>query len=163
MKVVIYSLGKIKSAAASQLVEYYRGLCRNTPAVSFELVEIKETRFDKYKHIASGKLQPDKVIAELALPSRNTFLLAEWGREYDTAGLISMLQTKRDAAEDVNFVIGTASGWVRSEGKANGNENGGINFLSLSKLIMNHELAQVVLWEQLYRFCDHLKGGSYTK
>lgn len=163
MKVVIYSLGKIKSDAAGQLVEYYRGLCRNTPAVSFELVELKESRFDKYKQIASGKLEPDKVLSELALPPRNTFLLAEWGREYDTAGLISMLQTKRDAAEDVNFVIGSASGWVRPVGNANSKENAAVNFLSLSKLIMNHELAQVVLWEQLYRFCDHLKGGSYTK
>jgi 23S rRNA (pseudouridine1915-N3)-methyltransferase len=69
----------------------------------------------------------------------------------------SWLGAQRDAARDVAFLIGGAFGLSRGALAASGKQ------LSLAPWTLPHELARLVLMEQLYRAGTILRGEPYHK
>ena len=61
------------------------------------------------------------------------------------------------AGQDVAFYIGGAEGFSEKFKKS------ADRLLSLSKMTLPHELARVMLLEQLYRACTILGGHPYAK
>lgn len=115
----------------------------------------------KFKEIelsagTNTKLKASELISQAGLNLADTLVLAEWGSDVTSAEFDQILSRKKNYGESLNFLLGNAYGWEREEGI-------GVKYLSLSKLTMGHELARLILWEQIYRFADRVSGGNYHK
>jgi 23S rRNA pseudoU1915 N3-methylase RlmH len=160
MKVSIYSFGKIKNPNYhSQIEAFYKQILKKSKGIKFNR-KIKPDRHSSQKQNAL------KLMEESQLPASQTYVLAEWGEGLSTAEFINLLIKKQNFSQDVCFLCGNAFGWERNntyvESK-NQLKTSHLNYISLSKMTYNHELAQVMLFEQLYRFVDHINGGNYAK
>ena len=75
--------------------------------------------------------------------------LAEWIR-----------QRRDDGVQHIVFAIGPADGWSDAA-LAEGKRRGGL--LSLGPMTLAHQLARLVIAEQLYRACTILTGHPYHR
>jgi 23S rRNA (pseudouridine1915-N3)-methyltransferase len=91
-------------------------------------------------------------------PGATVVLLDAGGKEFNSAGFAKWLGAMRDGgAREVIFLCGPAEGFseeLRRLAK---------HSISLSPLTMSHELARVMLAEQIYRAFTILAGHPYPK
>lgn len=151
MKITVVAVGKLRLPACRSLCDEYRG--RIGPAFVADEVEVKEGK---------GLGPREALVAEAprieaALPAGcRTVVLDEGGREWTTVQFARWLGDWRDRGlRDLRFVVGGAWG-IAAPIRAAAHEQ-----LSLSRLTLPHELARVVLWEQLYRATTVLAGSPY--
>lgn len=136
MKIFLYYIGKARDRHANAMAEEY--LKRSTRFAKCEMREIDPRRFDPFlKH-----------------PTASKILLDPTGRPLDSAAFIRMID-KSD--RDLVFILGGADG-LPPEWKPRADL-----LLGLSALTMPHELARVVLAEQLYRALTTLRGHPYPR
>ena len=116
--------------------------------------EPAEPRLDHAAHVAAYIHRRDKCDAVARrIPERSfVSLLADRGDAMDTMAFSRWVQMRREAAIDVCFVIGGAYGLELPQAD---------HRLSLGPLTMPHQLARVVLLEQLYRAHRILAGEPY--
>jgi 23S rRNA (pseudouridine1915-N3)-methyltransferase len=133
MRWTVLSVGRLRAPYADD-IEHYRGLLRRYATV--DLVEVREDD------------QLVRRIPERAFVS----LLTDRGQEMDSIAFSRWVQDRREAAIDVCFVIGGAFGLDLPDAD---------HRLSLGPLTMPHQLARVVLLEQLYRAHRILAGEPY--
>jgi 23S rRNA (pseudouridine1915-N3)-methyltransferase len=135
LKIFLYFIGKPRDKHANAMAEEY--LKRSTRFAKCEMREIHPLKFDLWeKHPAAMKVLLDPV-----------------GRAHDSAAFTRLLDQPRDLV----FVIGGADG-LALEWKARADL-----LVALSPLTMPHELARVVLAEQIYRGLATLKGHPYPR
>jgi 23S rRNA (pseudouridine1915-N3)-methyltransferase len=143
MKLRIIWTGKTKESYAAEGVAKYLKLLK--PVAQVETVEIKEQK--------SGNMQErlakegDKILRQTS----SYVLLDERGRGLTS---VEFAEELRDKAQ-VDFVLGGPYG-VSDEVKGAASDT-----VSLSRMTLTHEMARVLLLEQLYRAMTILKGGSY--
>ncbi|MBC8024139.1 MAG: 23S rRNA (pseudouridine(1915)-N(3))-methyltransferase RlmH [Burkholderiales bacterium] len=146
MRVTILAVGhKMPAWIEEGFREYTR---RMPPEVRVELIEVKPGR--------DRQAEGEKLLD--ALPSGATLLaLDERGKAFSTQGLSVMLsEWMRDASHPA-FAIGGADGLSDAvRGRA-------AKLLSLSTLTLPHQLARVVLAEQLYRAWSILARHPYHR
>tara|TARA_B100000003_G_scaffold70773_1_gene63455 strand:- start:300 stop:665 length:366 start_codon:yes stop_codon:yes gene_type:complete len=87
------------------------------------------------------------------LPS-NAILLDEGGEMMTSIVFSKMFDEWTISSDDVHLAIGPADGFPKGHG---------YSCISLSKMTFPHELAAVVLMEQLYRANEISRGSSYHK
>ena len=87
------------------------------------------------------------------LPS-DTILLDEIGKEMNSIQFSSLFQNWVIDSNDTNLAIGPADGFPKEHGRS---------AISLSKMTFPHELASVLLIEQLYRANEIIRGTSYHR
>ena len=133
MRWTVLSVGRLRPPFADD-IEHYRGLLRRYATV--ELVEVREDE-------AVVRRIPDRSFVSL---------LHDRGEAMDSMAFSRWVQTRREAALDVCLVIGGAFGLELPEAD---------HRLSLGPLTMPHQLARVVLLEQLYRAHRILAGEPY--
>jgi 23S rRNA (pseudouridine1915-N3)-methyltransferase len=139
MRIIVYYVGKPRDPHANGMAEEF--IRRSTRYGKCEMREIAPARFDPWaKH-----------------PSGSKILLDPAGKAMDSPRFAKLVSTAEDEARDLIFLIGGASG-----PPAAWKENGAM-LLSLSALTMPHELARVVLAEQIYRAFTILRGHPYPK
>ena len=146
MKFRFFWVGKTKDKNWRALQEEY--FARLSHFVRCEIVEIK----DSNKEI-EGKLILDKL-------NQSTFvcLLDVKGRSISSHDLAAKIENWQNRGlKEVTFIIGGA------EGIASGVVERADNSLSLSFLTFTHEMARVVMLEQLYRAFTIIKGFPYQK
>jgi 23S rRNA (pseudouridine1915-N3)-methyltransferase len=133
MRWTVLSVGRLRAPYADD-IEHYRGLLRRYATV--DLVEVREDD------------QLPRRIPDRAFVS----LLDDRGAAMDSMAFSRWVQARREAAVDVCFVVGGAYGidLPRADHR-----------LSLGPLTMPHQLARVVLLEQLYRAHRILAGEPY--
>lgn len=136
MKLRVIAIGKLKSKAMAELVGDYAG--RLSRYMSFEL--------NVFKDEPSIKLDKDDFLV----------VCDEHGDETTSQGLAGFLaQHQRVGTKRLTFFVGNAKGVGKEiQQKAR-------TLISLSKMTFPHELARVILLEQLYRACTILKGEKY--
>ena len=139
MKVLLYYIGKARDTHANAMAEEY--IKRSTRFAKCEMREIHPLRFDLWvKHPTAAKI-----------------LLDPAGRALDSAGFIALIEKAERDGRDVVFVIGGADG-LPAEWKARADL-----LLGLSPMTMPHELARVVLAEQIYRAFTALRWHPYPR
>lgn len=84
------------------------------------------------------------------------YLLDESGIEYTSRGFTKLVKEWTVSNRDVNLAIGPVDGWEEYKGQ-------GANLISLSKMTFPHELAAVMLVEQVYRATEIIKGTNYHR
>ena len=150
MKFRFVWIGKTKEKNWRALQEEY--LKRLSFFVKFEITEIKDSAAHENSETEG------KRILENLNHSSFVCLLDVVGNEsssYELAGTIEKWQNR--GLKEIAFVIGGASG-VSSEVVEKADYS-----LSLSRLTLTHEMARVVLIEQLYRAFTIIKGFPYQK
>lgn len=139
-KIKIYSVGKTKEAWLSEAIEKY--IKRLKPVMSIEW------------HIA--KTMPQLVM--LLEKESHWICLDPQGTAYDSESFSSFLYRQlENQGCRLNFVIGGAEGLPRSIIQSS------IASVSLSKLTFTHQIARLILLEQLYRAAEIRKGSQYHK
>jgi 23S rRNA (pseudouridine1915-N3)-methyltransferase len=133
MRWTVLSAGRLRAPYADD-IEHYRGLLRRYATV--ELVEVRDDD-------ALLRRIPERAFVSL---------LADRGEAMDSMAFSRWVQDRREAALDVCFVIGGAFGLELPQAD---------HRLSLGPLTMPHQLARVVLLEQLYRAHRILAGEPY--
>ena len=143
MKLRIAWIGKTKSPAIQSLTaEYLKRLSRYAACDAMELPS--EAALLKQLEKLGGRTQPVLVLLDSRgkqLTSEEIANFLEYHKSHDT--------------QDLLFAIGPADGWTdatRALAK---------QVLSFGKITLPHELARVVLLEQLYRGFTILQGHPY--
>lgn len=146
MKFRFIWIGKTKDKNWLALQNEY--LARLGHFVKFEISELKD----------SGKEIEGKLILEKLNQSQFVCLMDVKGRSISSHDLAAEIEKWQNRGlKEVVFVIGGA------EGVASGVVERADNSLSLSFLTLTHEMARVVLLEQLYRAFTIIKGFPYQK
>ena len=139
-RIRILAIGKLKRAWVAEGVAFYR---KRLPGL--EVVELKD----------STPAKEAEVIRAARKPAERLVLLSEEGRQLNSVNLADLLGGW--ASERLALVIGGADGHdpsLKQQADA---------LLSLSALTFPHELARLMLVEQLYRASTILQGGPYHR
>jgi 23S rRNA (pseudouridine1915-N3)-methyltransferase len=133
VKVFLYYVGKARDAHANAMAEEY--IKRSGRFAKCEMREIHPARLDPWaKHLSARKI-----------------LLDPAGKALDSKKMTNLFD------RDLVFIVGGADGLPEAwKPKAD-------LLISLSALTMPHELARVVLAEQLYRALTTLRGHPYPR
>ena len=106
---------------------------------------------------------PRQLSALAQAPSRHPVipvLLDRGGRQLSSTEFAAWLGTRRDnGAQHIALAIGPADGWSPPTFELARRQNG--LTLSFGPITMAHDLARLVLAEQLYRACTILAGHPY--
>jgi 23S rRNA (pseudouridine1915-N3)-methyltransferase len=130
---VVLAVGRLRPPFADDVQHYRRLLVRHARV---DLVEVREDE------------RVDRRIPERAYVS----LLAVDGRPLDSVAFSRFLEERRQAGRDLCFVIGGPYGLELDRAD---------HRLSLGPMTLPHQLARVVLLEQLYRAHKILAGEPY--
>lgn len=123
MKIVVLAVGRLRPPFADDVQHYQKLLARHARV---ELVEVREDE------------QVAKRIPERAFVS----LLDAEGAQYSSEAFAGFLEERRQAGRDVCFVVGGPFGLDLPSVE---------HRLSLGAMTLPHQLARVVLLEQIYR------------
>jgi len=142
MKIRLLLLGRTRRAELFALLdEYVKRLSRSCP---IEATEVRDAA------AALKKLDTDRAATAV--------LLDAGGKSYDSQAFAKWLGDQRDrGTREIIFVCGDADGFpaeLRERVKQK---------VSLSAMTYSHELARVMLAEQIYRAFAILSGSPYPK
>jgi 23S rRNA (pseudouridine1915-N3)-methyltransferase len=150
--IVVLAVGKIKEKHWRTAADEY--LKRLKPFARIAVEEVlsepfrREADKEKAKQKESERLL--KIVAKYS--DSEIILLDERGREFSSPEFSEFFGRE---ARRVVFVIGGALGFDQSFSKRS------FTKISLSKMTLPHELARVVLLEQIYRAATIVTGKSY--
>ena len=165
MRIWIASVGARARDAFEELAEMYVGRMRPLLPGGKSAVEAPVFRSEQALREAVEK--------ERARAAPLLVLLDERGKQMESEAFAEWLGREMDGGRQlIVFAVGPADGWGTARG-AGGTGRGGSKAegpgssedmrLSLGKMTMAHELARVVLCEQVYRALTILKGHPYHR
>jgi 23S rRNA (pseudouridine1915-N3)-methyltransferase len=134
MRLIVLAVGRLRPPYADDVQHYKKLLARHA---RLELVEVRDDE------------QLMRRVPERAFVS----LLHRDGEPFDSVAFSTFIEQRRMAARDLCFVIGGAYGLEELE-RAD-------HRFSLGPMTLPHQLARVVLLEQLYRAHKIIAGEPY--
>ena len=139
MRIFLYFIGKPRDRHANALAEDY--IARAAKYTPCEMREIRPERFDPWvKHASAAKV-----------------LLDPAGKALDSDAFSAYIGRAEMEGRDLVFVVGGADGlppaWAQKADL----------LLSLSSMTFPHELARVMIAEQIYRAFAILRGHPYPR
>jgi 23S rRNA (pseudouridine1915-N3)-methyltransferase len=139
-RIRILAVGKVRKGWVQEGIALYR---RRLPGL--EIAELKDSTMVKEAEAISAALRPEERLV----------VLTEEGRTLDSLAFAEQL--RGSGSERIAFVIGGADG-LEPALKAQAHWR-----LSLSPMTFPHELARLLLLEQLYRASSIQQGGPYHR
>lgn len=134
---------------AGAIAEY---LVRLRPYASVKTEEVRPEAFGPGTKEKAKKIEGERLLKSLAkYPAESIWLMHEEGQEFTSVALAKKIESAGDRAV---FVLGGALGF--SEEILNKYKQ-----FSLSRLTFPHELARLVLIEQVYRVATINRGKEY--
>lgn len=140
-RIVVHLHGATKQNELSRLIEMYAKRVNNR-GIRIEIHSNKLTSSDYFE--ALSQLHGD------------LYLMDEGGLIEDSVSFAERVKSWTVLTHSTHLAIGPADGWIDVQSK-------NCKRLSLSPMTMPHELASVVLIEQLYRATEILRGSEYHK
>ncbi len=154
-KIKIIALGKFKEKAFLELEKEY--LKRMGPYAKIQVVELPEIPYHRNNDMERVKeKEAEKIIKQLP-EDGIIILLEEKGIVRNSSDFAQFLERTGGLNKELVFVIGSGIG-LHSSLKSYSNYS-----ISLSPLTFPHNMARVILEEQLYRACTILSGKDYHK
>lgn len=142
MRLQLLMIGKTRRPEMCAIIEDYANRIRRSCPI--EILEVRDAE------AALKKLEADRAATPI--------LLDAGGRSMDSDDFAKWLGELRDrGTRQVIFICGNADGFPESLRQRVAQK------LSLSAVTLSHELARVVLAEQLYRAFAILSGSPYPK
>lgn len=121
-------------------------------AMDLYLARLRQRGVRVQAHPAKTSL---KAYLEAPPEGSHRVLLDEGGDLLDSLEFAERLRSWTLGSGDVHLMVGPPDGW--------GDQGGNLPRLSLSRLTMPHELAGVVLLEQVYRATEIHRGTAYHR
>ncbi len=139
MKIYLYYIGRAKDSHANALADEFI------------------LRTSRYSAVEMREIRPDRIDLWTKHPSARKMLLDPGGKPFDSAGFTALIAAAERDGRDLVFVVGghdgLPAGWAERADR----------LLSLSPLTLPHELARVILAEQIYRAFATLRGHPYPR
>jgi len=133
VRILVVAVGRLRPPFSDDVQHYQKLLARH---VKLELIEVRED-----DHVP--RRIPERVFVTL---------LDREGEELDSIAFSVFLEARRQSAQDLCFVVGGPFGLALDEVD---------HRMSLGRITLPHQLARVVLLEQLYRGHKILAGEPY--
>jgi 23S rRNA (pseudouridine1915-N3)-methyltransferase len=134
---------------------YFVGKPRDPNANALAAEYVK--RIGRYAHCEMREVKPERTQWWRKHPSARKVMLDPAGKSWDTARFVQMVRRAEHDGQDLVFVVGGADG-LPPEWRERADL-----LLSLSPLTLPHELARVILTEQIYRAFTTLRGHPYPR
>jgi 23S rRNA (pseudouridine1915-N3)-methyltransferase len=155
MKVVVAAVGKPRDAALAAAIRQYEE--RAVHYWPLEIVEVKEESARSLTPAQVMEKEADRIASKLPAGAQLILCDPTAGKSYTSEAFAALLHGYRERAQDVVFVIGGAHGIAPSLRERDHRK------LSLAPWTLPHELARLVLMEQIYRAGSILRGEPYHK
>jgi 23S rRNA (pseudouridine1915-N3)-methyltransferase len=133
VRTIVLAVGRLRPPYQDDVQHYRKLLARYT---RLEVIEVREDQ------TVEGRI-PDRAFVTL---------LDSEGTEFDSLGFSRWLEQRRQSGRDLCFVVGGPRGLDLDACDAK---------LSLGRMTLPHQLARVVLLEQIYRANKILAGEPY--
>lgn len=157
MKVVLAAVGRPRAPLAAAVAEYEGRVARYWP---FEAHEVREEPARGPATAATvdraRTLEGERLLARVP-PGAVVVACDERGEAWTSERFAGWLQDRRDEARSVGFVVGGA------HGLADGVRAAAQLRLAVAPWTLPHEMARLVLAEQLYRAGTIVRGEPYHK
>ena len=140
MRLVVVSVGRLRVPYVDDVAHYRRLLGRHA---RLEEIELRE----ELSAVEAGEAALRRIP-----PRAWTVVLDQDGQMLDSVGLSELLEQRRGSGQDLAFVVGGPFGIELPAADLR---------LSLGAVTLPHQLARVVLLEQLYRAHKILAGEPY--
>ncbi len=134
MRIIVVAVGRLRPPFVDDIAHYAKLLSRYA---RLELIEVRE----------------DAQVAARVPGRAFVSLLDVDGHEFDSVGFSDFLEQRRASGRDLCFVIGGPFGGLKLERVD--------HKLSLGAITLPHQLARVVLLEQIYRGHKIIAGEPY--
>ena len=153
MRFHLIVVGRAREPLAAAVREYESRAARYWP---LEVHEVREESARGATPAAVREREGERLL-ERVPPGATTIACDELGRRFTSAEFAALVKREQEAARDVAFVIGGAYGLAPAV-KARATQA-----LTLAPWTLPHELARLVLAEQLYRAGTILRNEPYHK
>ena len=139
MKIFVYFVGKPRDPHANALAEDFLG------------------RAARYAPVQMREIRPERTDLWTKHPTARRIFLDPAGKPMDSAAFANLVSRAEMEARDLVFLIGghdgLPAGWAARADQ----------LVSLSSMTFPHELARVMLAEQIYRAFANLRGHPYPR
>lgn len=153
MKLIVAAVGKPRNAALAAAIEHYE-----TRAARYWPLEVREVREGAGRDTRAElvrETEAERLVSRVE--GASVVACDERGAAMTSSKFATFLQEARERARDVAFVIGGAYGLADSL------RDRAQTRLALAPWTLPHELARLVLAEQLYRAGTIVRGEPYHK
>ena len=154
MEICLLSIGKVSTSWIQDGIAVFESrlgrYIKYSPLVLSDIRNAKNLSIDKIKE------EEGKLILENLLPSDFIVLMDEKGQQFTSVSFSEWIQKQMNSGRKrLIFIIGgpygfSSSVYERADYK-----------IALSKMTFTHEMAKLILTEQLYRSMTILKGEPY--
>ena len=154
MRLVVAVVGKTRSAALGEAIRDYE-----TRAARYWPLDVHEVREERATGIPVDKVKEREGLrlSERVPERAQTVACDIGGKSLNSAEFAELLQTAREQDRDLAFLIGGAFGLASSVTTRSTMR------LSLAPWTLPHEIARLVLVEQIYRAGTIVRGEPYHK
>lgn len=154
MKISFWSIGKANEGYVKEGVEEFTRRISRYYKVQWNIIPVPKNA----GMLSEMDLKKREAEVLLSMLTKDDYLVAleEKGKQLSSEGLATFMQTRANAStKHLVFLIGGAFGLDDAVLKK-------ANFKwSLSQLVFPHQLARLILAEQVYRACTILKNEKY--
>ncbi len=143
-KITIISVGKVKTSWINEGIELYRSRLRSDIKLEERVLEAGNEKEEHAKILKTIESSHDVIV-----------VLDEQGKEMSSKGFSAFLSQKKDEGSSMTFVIGGAYGLsdeIRKKADV---------VMGFGPMTFPHEMAQLMLFEQLFRAIAIRKGTGY--
>lgn len=155
LKIKIICIGKFKEKAYIELEKEY--LKRFSPFAKVKVVELTEVAYRSDDAAVKAKEKEAEMIVKQLPVDGIIILLEEKGQKRDSIEFAQFLERIGGIGQEIVFVIGSGIGLHESL-KTYANYT-----ISLSPLTFPHNMARIILEEQIYRACTIISKKQYHK
>lgn len=155
LKIKIICLGKFKEKAHVELEKLY--LKRLSPFAKVKVVELPEVPYKSADQVEKAKIKEAEQIVKQLPDGALVILLEEKGVQRNSVDFAKFVERIGGIGQELVFVIGSGIG-LHPSLKEYANYT-----ISLSLLTFPHNLARILLEEQIYRACTIISGKEYHK
>jgi len=154
MKLSILCMGKTKERFVQEgIAKYVRYI---SPYADIELKELREEKIGELRDAPLVRKKEAEKIFKAAPASAHLVSLDERGEEFTSHEFARFLNKQLESGvREMAFIVGGAMGLDESvTGRSN-------TVMAMSRWTLTHEMARLVLLEQLYRAFTIIKGKPY--
>jgi 23S rRNA (pseudouridine1915-N3)-methyltransferase len=155
MRLVVAVVGKARNPALGEAIRDYE-----TRAARYWPLDVHEVREERATGKTPIEIVKDKEggrLSERIPRGAQTVVCEQSGRPFDSRQFADFLQHAREEDRDLAFVIGGAFGLATDLSSRAATR------LSLAPWTLSHEIARLVLAEQIYRAGTIVRGEPYHK
>jgi 23S rRNA (pseudouridine1915-N3)-methyltransferase len=159
MRVTLFAVGRLKAGPEEELsARYLDRFSKTGPAIGLDFARVIEVPESRASNSETRKREEAQVLLKNLPDNGLLIVLDERGKHLDSEGFAHLLGQYRDSGKrDLMLAIGGADGldpdlYKRAD-----------ETLCLGKMTWPHQLARILIAEQLYRAVTILSGHPYHR